>query len=108
MNHNWRVCFTIPVALLALLIAACSKPAPVKEYALHGVVVSVDLQSKSAAIHNDKIEGWMEPMTMDYPVKDSASLAKLAPGDEISAKLYVRDVGYWLEIVNVVGHQKKP
>ena len=47
-------------------------------------------------IKGDKIEGWMEAMTMEYPVKDDNEYQKLLAGDQIRATVYVRDSGYWI------------
>ena len=79
---------------LALLSAAC-KPAPqVRRYTLHGKVVSVDAANKTANISNEKIEGWMDAMTMEYPVPDPS---KLHAGDPITATVVVADLNYTLE-----------
>ena len=88
-------------ALLAFLLFACHS-APVKQYPFRGVVVSVSPGTKTAAIKNEKIKGWMDAMTMEYPIKDAAGLAKIKPGDKITATVYVRDIDYWLENVQVV------
>ena len=45
-------------------------------------------------IANEKIEGWMEPMTMEYPVPDPATLHA---GDAITATVVVTDLNYKLE-----------
>ncbi len=65
-----------------------------RRYTLHGKVVSVDIANKTANISNEKIEGWMEPMTMEYPVPDPA---KLHVGDPVTATVVVTDLGYKLE-----------
>ena len=80
--------------LAAILLAACSKPAPEKRFTLHGEVIGVDPQARIATIKGEKIEGWMEAMTMEYPVKDPAEFAKLAPGNRITATVFVSDTGF--------------
>ena len=45
-----------------------------------GDVIGVDPKTQMATIKGDKIEGWMEAMTMEYPVKDKSEFAKLAAG----------------------------
>ena len=81
----------------ALLLASCGKsPEPVKEYQLKGEVLAIDPGTHTAKIKGEKIEGWMEAMTMDYPVKDDAQLKKLAPGEPITATVYVQGADYWL------------
>jgi len=79
---------------VAVLAAACKQSPPVRRYILHGKVESVDLAGKTATIHNERIEGWMEPMTMEYPVPDPA---KLHPGEPITATVVVSDLNFHLE-----------
>src|SRR6516225_6473983 len=85
------------VAALAALLSSCgSRPAseankePPKRYQLHGQVVRVDPQGKIATINAQKIEGWMEAMSMEYPVRDAQDFSALHPNDCIDATVYVR------------------
>jgi Cu/Ag efflux protein CusF len=89
----------VPFLFAALLLAACggSKPAsPPKEYQLKGVIVRLDPQVRTAVIKHGKIEGWMEAMTMEFPVHDAKDFEKLAIGKQITATVYVSDDGYWI------------
>ena len=79
---------------LAILCAACKQAPPVRRYTLHGKVKSVDVANKTANIYNEKIEGWMDAMTMEYPVPDPT---KLHAGDSITATVVVNDLNYTLE-----------
>ena len=96
-----RTCVTIA---LFLLLAACqqssvkeqAKDEPVKQYAMRGEVLRLDAQGKIAAIKSGKIEGWMEAMTMEYPVKDQAEFDKLRSGETIKATVYVQGNSYWV------------
>ena len=83
-------------------LVACSKPATEKRYTLTGDVISVDPKTQMANIKGDKIEGWMEAMTMEYPVKDKSEFAKLAPGQRITATVFVGDANYHLGEIKVV------
>lgn len=85
-----------------LLLSGCSKPAPERRYSLRGVVVSLDPKAQSATIKHEKIEGWMEAMTMEFPVKDKAEFQKLAVGDRITATVFVRDLSYYIGDIRVV------
>ena len=88
----------------AALLAGCAKPAPQeKRYKLTGDVLRVDANTQMATIKGDKIEGWMEAMTMDYPVKDKAELAKLHEGDRISATVFVAESSYHIGDIQVTG-----
>jgi Cu/Ag efflux protein CusF len=84
-----------------LSCAACAQQQkPAKVYPLKGVIVKVDIPGKSAAIDAAKIEGFMEAMTMDYPVHDAKELAGLKPGDHITAVVHVpEDLSYWIDNV---------
>ena len=88
----------------AVLLAACgsNKPsAPPKEYKLTGEVMRIEPQLRTAAIKHEKIEGWMEAMTMEFPVKDPAEFAKLTVGDRVDATLHVDDLEYYLAKIQV-------
>lgn len=89
--------------LLVLALCACKekpvKPvsnAPIEKYKLAGVVVSLDSQGHVAKINGEKVEGWMEAMTMEYPVKDRSEFDKLHVGDHITATVFVQDLNYWI------------
>lgn len=93
----------LPILLLTVALCACKEKsappvshAPIEHYHLDGVVVSLDAQAHLAKIKGEKIDGWMEAMTMDYPVKDPQEFALLHPGDHITATVYVQDLNYWL------------
>jgi Cu/Ag efflux protein CusF len=96
-----RTCAAIA---LFLMLAACqpstvkeeAKDEPVKQYPMHGEVLRLDAQGKIAAIKAGKIEGWMEAMTMEYPVKDQAEFDKLHAGENINATLFVQGTSYWV------------
>ena len=85
------------------LLAACAKKAQEKRYTLTGEVVSVNPDTMMAVIKGDKIEGWMEAMTMDYPVKEKSEIARLSPGDRISATVFVGESAYHLGDIKVTG-----
>jgi len=85
------------------LLAGCQRnppPQPVKEYQMQGEVVSVDPAAQTAMVKGGKIEGWMEAMTMEYPVKDKAEFGKLKAGEKIQAKILVQGTDYWIASVS--------
>jgi Cu/Ag efflux protein CusF len=87
------------VAAAALLISCGSNTSnnePVKQYQLHGEVVSLDPHDKTATINAQKVEGWMDAMKMEYPVKDSQDFSKLQPNECIDATVFVRGTEYWV------------
>ena len=69
---------------------------PITKYKLDGVVVGLDPKAHLAKIKGQKIEGWMEAMTMEYSVKDHAEFDSLHVGDHITATVFVQDLNYWV------------
>ena len=96
---------------IALIVSACrtgetsSAGANVKRYDLKGKVVSVDRERKRAKVDHEAIDGFMEAMTMDFPIYEDWVWNELQPGAEIRAELVVdssaRDP-YWLEKIGIV------
>ncbi len=94
------------MAALVLALAGCgARQEQGKRYPVQGEVKAVDPASKSAKIDAGKIEGWMEAMTMDYPVKPESELAKLHAGDRIQGTVVVTDNGYYVTEVKVLPKQ---
>lgn len=89
---------SLTLSILCLALSACTQQKPAKLYPVKGVIMKVDIPGKSAAIDAEKIEGWMEAMTMDYPVHDPKLLEGLKAGDHISAIVHVpEDLNYWID-----------
>lgn len=63
---------------------------------MSGEIVSMDAKSQTATVKHGKIDGWMEAMTMEYPVKDQQEFAKLKVGKKIQAKILVQGMDYWI------------
>jgi Cu/Ag efflux protein CusF len=99
----------ISILLLALALCSCKdKPAapasnaPIERYKLDGIIVSLDPPSHIAKIKGEKIEGWMDAMTMEYPVKDHAEFEALHVGDHIAATVFVQGLNYSLGEIHQV------
>ena len=75
---------------------ATTQTAAVKRYPLHGKVLSVNTSDKTAKIDAEEVPGWMSKMTMDYPVKEAAELAKMTPDKDIEATVFVEGDNFWL------------
>ncbi|MGH9733996.1 MAG: SCO family protein [Candidatus Acidiferrales bacterium] len=91
------------IALVLPFAGCASKPAKsVERYQLRGKVVSVNSDEGFADIATDAIPGYMDAMTMPYPIPDAKTLAKLAVGDEITADLILNDQVPHLENVVIV------
>jgi protein SCO1/2 len=96
------------------LFTACQKtettPKPVasenaKRYNLTGKVVAVNKEKKSATIAHAPIPGFMEAMTMDFPIHEDWIWEDLQPGAEIRGELVVDNAAkdpYWLEKVGII------
>src|SRR5215475_7158594 len=86
------------VAGAAVVLAGCGskQESEGKRYPMQGEIKSLDPAAKSANINAGKIEGWMEAMTMEYPVKPEAEFSKLHVGDRIQATVVVNDVKYYV------------
>lgn len=94
---------TLICLVLMLSLAGCQRmpaPKPAQEYQMQGEVVSVDPSSQTATVKHGKIEGWMEAMTMEYPIKDKQQFSKLKVGEKIQAKILVQGTDYWIATVN--------
>jgi protein SCO1 len=84
-------------------LAACKhhEEANVKRYHLVGKVVALDARGSSVVVDHQAIPGFMEAMTMAYPVRDPNILTPLAVGDEITADVVVAPDGAYLENIVV-------
>ncbi len=94
-----------PFLLLALV--GCGeeggKPADAaRRYALEGRVVAVDVEGRALQVAHQDIPGYMEAMTMRFPVLDAEVLSGIHEGDQIEATLVVLpDNRHWLEEIRV-------
>ncbi len=97
---------------LFLMFAACKSgvdsnhaSTTAKRYPLKGKVISVDRTAKKAKIEHEKIEGYMEAMTMDFPIHADWIWNDLNPGSEVRAELVVDNTAkdpYFLENVGII------
>jgi Cu/Ag efflux protein CusF len=95
---------TLIGVVFSLLLIGCQRnpaPQPTKEYQMQGEVVALDPSAHLATVKAGKIEGWMDAMTMEYPVKDPQEFGKLKVGANIQAKITVQGTDYWISSVNV-------
>jgi Cu/Ag efflux protein CusF len=61
-----------------------------KSYTFHGKVETIT--EKGLTVNGEKVEGWMEAMTMTYPVDKPDVLKKVQTGDRIMATVYDGDM----------------
>ncbi len=90
---------------LFTLNLAAQGTAAKKSHVFRGKVESINPDAKSMSINGEKVEGWMDAMTMSYKI-DNADVFKTAKvGDTIEATVY--DGDYTLYKVHVVPANKK-
>jgi protein SCO1 len=90
-------------------LAGCRGAESPKEqrYELRGKVMSVDPDAGTVTVDHESIPGFMESMTMAYPLKDKWAFDAMKPGDGLNAALVVRGTDYWLQDV-VISHPPEP
>jgi protein SCO1 len=100
----WAVLLSSVISLLGCGQTETKAPeAAEQRYTLNGKVLSLDAQAMTATIDHEAIEGWMEAMTMPYPIQDQADFDKLHAGDSITATVFVgSDGGFRLGEIKVV------
>lgn len=80
-----------------------------KRYTIKGKVISVDKTAKKAKIEHEKVEGYMDAMTMDFPIHADWAWDELTPGSEIKGDLVVDSTAkepYWIEKIGIVAAAK--
>ncbi len=101
MNRTQQFRFVTLAVMLGLLISlAYAQQGGKKQYVFRGTVEAVNASTKSLSVKNEKIEGWMDAMTMGYKVDNEEVLKQLKVGDQITATVY--DGDYTLHAVKVV------
>lgn len=99
------ICFSAVLIAVSLASISCSKPAeapasegPVNRFALTGQVIQLDEAHQLAVIKHQNIEGFMEAMTMEFPVKEKAEFAKLKVGMPIKATVFQepKNFDFWV------------
>ena len=81
-----------------------------KRYQLRGKVVSVDRTAKKAKIDHEAVDGYMDAMTMEFPVHAEMVWNDLTPGAEIKADLVVDNAAkepFWIENI-IISAAAKP
>jgi len=92
------------VFLALLLLAACSKTPPTKEYQLHGQILDIKPETNEVLVKHGDIPGFMPAMTMPYKVGDAKQLEGKQPGDLIDATLVVGETEAHLSKIDKTGH----
>ena len=83
--------FLVAAALFgaALVPIACSSSKQAaetdKHYPMSGEVLSLNAKDQTATIKSGPITGWMEAMTMEFPIKSKSDYDSLRVGEKIKA-----------------------
>ncbi len=80
------------VVLGAVCLLAALAFGQKKSYTLYGKVEAIEQSTKGLTVNHDKVEGWMDAMTMTYAVDDPGVLKKVKVGDRIKATVYDGDL----------------
>jgi Cu/Ag efflux protein CusF len=91
---RFAAAITMTVSLLVSIgFAQQNKNAPAgkKEHVFRGKVEKIDLNAKTMTVNGQKVEGWMDAMTMNYAPDKEDVLKRVKVGDEITAKVYDGD-----------------
>jgi protein SCO1/2 len=65
---------------------------PKKPTRSRGKVEAVNAGTNSLTVNGEKVEGWMDAMTMGYKIDDPAVLKNVKAGDQITATVYEGDM----------------
>lgn len=87
-------------AMLAPVAALLHAQGAKKSFTFHGKVESIDAASKNMTVNGDKVEGWMDAMSMKYAVDNADVFKSVKVGDTIEATVY--DGDYKLYKVHVI------
>jgi Cu/Ag efflux protein CusF len=91
-RNHFRLTILLSAVLCMLLPMAFGQQtgnaAKKQEFTFKGKVEKVDAATKTITVNNEKIEGWMDSMSMSYSVDKPDMLKKIKVGDQITAKVY--------------------
>jgi protein SCO1/2 len=102
--------YFILILFSILLFTACQKtqtPPPnasadAKRFPLKGIVLAADKAKKTATVKHEEIPGYMDAMTMDFPIREDWVWDDLTPNSEIRAELVVDKDNFWLEKIGII------
>ena len=91
MRRTVRLMILLGAVLGLLLSTAYAQQAARKEYTFNGKVEKIDLTAKTITVNGEKVQGWMEAMTMMYSVDKPDVLKTIKVGDQITARVFDGD-----------------
>jgi len=106
-NPWFRITTIVCIVACLFVVSALAQNSGKKSYTFKGKVEKVDVSARKITVNGEKVEGWMDSMTMLYSVDKEDMLKKLKAGDEITAKVYEGDFMV-LHDVQVVADTRAP
>ena len=92
MTKQIHLLSSLGLLLFLLIWPAYGQQDGKKSYTFRGKVEQVDANAKRLTISAEKVEGWMDAMTMAYAVdQPEIVVTRVKPGDRITAKVYDGD-----------------
>jgi Cu/Ag efflux protein CusF len=85
-----RIAAVLAMAAVCLVQAGLAQTK--KPLTMKGKVEGVDAAAGTLKVNNEKVDGWMDSMVMDYKVDNPAVLKTLKVGDQITATVYEGDM----------------
>jgi protein SCO1 len=73
-------------------------------YKTQGIVEKITDDRRTATINTEKIPGYMDAMTMDYPVQNTNDLGGISSGDKVQFTLVVSNDIDWIQNIHRTGH----
>jgi protein SCO1 len=89
------------IVVVATVLSGGPAGAAEKEYAVSGMVLSVDPAAKSFTVSHERIEGFMDAMTMPFEVRQPEELGALVPGAIVEFTLVVGDENSYATRISV-------
>ena len=106
-----KILFILLFLVFSVVFTGCGSEArqtesdSAKRYPMRGEVITLDKAAKKASIKHEKIEGYMDAMTMDFEIrKPDWVWNELVPGSVVNGDLVVDNVNgaYWLEVTGII------
>ena len=97
---RWLLNLLRQILVIAFLVlGACARNPESAEtqrhYKLTGRILALNAKDQTATVDAEAIPGFMEAMTMEYPIKYSADFKRLHVGDKITATVNATSDGLY-------------
>ena len=89
VKYLCRLAVASALALLMIFALPAQTQSGKKSFTFHGKVETVS--PDGLTVNGEKVDGWMDAMTMKYKVDDPKVLKTVKPGDKITATVYEGD-----------------